>query len=402
MDTLLQQYEYPLPKLVVSGDTVINDKLIIESTRQGITGQFFMKNNGGQMLEGTLTSTKSLLRLDAESFSSNHTSMGYAVLENTLPIGETEHAKIIISSNGGEMVVPVIIKIVPRSLSLEDAEIKSLKDFAAYARKQPQTAATIFINDSFANWLAELDAEHCHIDIYEQLRKTPNPRLSLETFLVIHKLKNPVTLSIVGGVTAEQEYNIIENSTTPIHGLITIRRSQWGYFEQDLRIKYGSDWLCLQKQSISSDDFASGDSASLSFTIDPTKIKTSHVSDKIVIGNLEISIKVKASPSFVFYLPKAYFKAGAHGRLIVHNLSGASATLDLIASESFIRLDTKTAELPHGETELSFTAKLSPIQSAQMLIKKQPTVTGEIQARITQNKRVLTKSLSVTIGEIDQ
>ena len=400
-DTLPQTYEYPLPKLAVSGGKLINDKLIIETTREGTSGELVLKNAGGQLLEGKLISTSPLLGLCAESFSSNQFRLTYKVSpRNNLiscKIGEIIHASIIISSSGGEKIVPVIIKIVPHALELDGASIRSLKDFAVYARKQPQAAAKALTVDTFSTWLVELDSTY--FDIYEQLRKAPNIRQSLEVFLVLHKLKNPVTLSVSGDTF---EHEIIENSTAPVFGSITITRSLWGYFEQDIRVRYGSAWLQPSKPIITEDDFDGGNTASFSYTIDPTQIYSGRVSDKIMIGNeVEFSVKVKASPSFVCHIPSAFLKSGSRGTLVVRNLSGAPARLELFTSDSFIRLDTKETMLAAGNSELGFTAKLSPIQSAQMLIKKQPTLSGEVHVRITQGERVFTKNLSITIGEID-
>jgi len=398
-DILPQKFEYPLPRLTVSGGRIINDKLIIEATREGISGELVLKNSGGQLLEGALISANPMLTLSAESFSANLYRLAYSVPKNSCDIGEIIHTSLIISSSGGEKVLSVIIKIVPRTLELGGTSIRSLKDFATYARKQPQAAAIAFIGDSFGQWLGEMDTEHT--EIYAELRKAPNPRLSLEAFLVLHKLKNPVTLSIIGS-PATQEHEIVENVTAPVHGTITLGRSQWGHFEQEVYVKYSSAWLRLAKPIITEDDFAGSNTATVAYSIDPSKIQSGRVSDKITVGNLEIGVKVKASPLFVCHLPNAYFKNGNRGKLAIRNLSGGEALLELSASDSFIRLDTKEATLPPGDSTFGFTVKLSPIQSAQMLIKKQPTASGEIHARLTQGNRVFTKKMNITIGEIDQ
>ncbi|MCL2852368.1 MAG: DUF5717 family protein [Defluviitaleaceae bacterium] len=393
--------EYPLPKLSVSGDNLINDKLIIETTPAGTSGALVIKNAGGQTLEGSLVSAGPMLVLDNTEFRANQFRLAYKVPAGSYAMGEIVHTSILLTTSGGERVVPVIIKVVPRVLELDGARLGSLKDFAAYARKQPQAAAAAFVSDEFANWLKEHDTEH--IDIYESMRAAPNVRLALESFLVMHKLKNPVALSVHGGPVI-LEHEIIERATTPVHGVITLQRQLWGSFETEAKVKYSSAWLSLAKDIITEEDFAGGNTAGLAYSIDPTKIRSGRVSESIVIGSTEIGIKVKAGPAFECRVNNAYLKTGSRGALVIRNLSGAPASLELSVSDSFIRLDYKDTvlDVPPGGSEVGFTAKLSPIQSAQMLIKKQPTISGELHVRITQGERVFNKNLSITIGELDQ
>ena len=406
LDTLSVNLEYPLPKLVISGDRFINDKLIIETTPAGTSGTLLLKNTGGQTLEGSLASSNPILVLDSEHFKGNLHRLTYSVSAEKHSIGYIVHTSLLVSTSGGERIVPVIIKVIPRSLELEGIRLGNLKDFAAYARKQPQAAAAIFADDTFANWLKEHNPEH--IDIYEGMRAAPNTRLALESFLVLHKLKNPIVLSVAADTrdkeTPSYEHEIIENAMEPVQGAIVLQRQLWGSFEAQARVKYGSAWLSLEKDVITEEDFAGGNTASLAYSIDPTKIRSGRVSDKIIVGGISVDVKVKASPAFACHVKNAYLKTGGRGVLAVRNLSGAPATLELSASDSFIRLDSRDTPLalPAGNSEIGFTAKLSPIQSAQMLIKKQPTVSGELRVRITQNERVFSKNIGITIGELDQ
>ena len=415
LDTLSVNLEYPLPKLTISGDRLINDKLIIETTPAGTSGALVLKNTGGQTLEGSLVSSNPTLVLDSEHFRGNLHRLNYNVSVDKHSMGDIIHTSLLVSTNGGERVVPVIIKVIPRSLELDGAQLGNLKDFAAYARKHPQAAVAAFASDEFANWLKEYNTEH--IDIYESMRTAPNTRLALESFLVLHKLKNPVVLSVaaVGKesfAAPNHEHEIIENAQAPVHGVITLQRQLWGSFEAQACVKYASAWLSLEKNVVTEEDFAGGNTASLAYFIDPTKINSGRVSDKIIVGDIAIDVKVKASPAFSCHVRNAYLKTGSRGVLIVRNLSGTSARLELSASDSFIRLDSKDTALalPPGDSEIGFTAKLSPIQSAQMLIKKQPTVSGELRVRITQpgtagaslSERVFSKNIGITIGELDQ
>ena len=397
----LTSLEYPLPKLAVSGDRLINDKLIIDTTPAGISGSLMFKNPGGQTLEGSVISCNPILSLESAEFNANQHRLTYNIPAGKYSIGEVTHTSLLVSSNGGEKIIPVIIKVISQALELNGALLTNLKDFAAYCRKQPQDAVAAFISDEFGDWLREQNVEH--IDIYESMRTVPNPRLALEGFLVLHKLKNPVALFVSGaaGKTAI-EHEIIENHTEPIHGSIKLQRQLWGSFEAETYVKYHSPWLTLAARSVTEDCFAGSDTADLAYSIDPTKINSGRVSDKIVVGDIEVGVRIKASPAFTCHIDNAYLKTGSRGKLVVRNLSGSSARLELEASDSFIRLDLKDVPaLPAGESDIGFTAKLSPIQSAQMLIKKQPTISGELRVRITQGRRVFYKNLSITIGELD-
>ena len=409
LDTITQQLEYPLPKLAIIGETIQQNKLIIETIPEETSGSFMIKNTGGQTLSGFLASADPMLVLDNKEFCANQFRVNYKVSANNYNIGEIVYTSILVSTSGGERTIPVIIKIVPRSLERQGVVLGNLKDFAAYARKQPKDAEAVFISDEFALWLRELQTEY--LDIYDGMRTAPSTSLALESFLVLHKLKNPVALSVreEGSLHACQnaltlEHEIIENETSAVHGSITLQRQLWGSFDAKVCVKYGSSWLNLTKSVVTEDDFAGGNTAVLSYSIDPSLIRSGRVSDKIVVDDIEIAVKVKASPAFECHINNAYLKTGSKGVLLVRNLSGLAAKIELSVSDSFIRPDSKNSvwDIPPGTTEIGFTAKLSPIQSAQMLIKKQPTASGEFCVRITQGGRTFTKNLSVTIGELDQ
>ncbi|MCL2617425.1 MAG: DUF5717 family protein [Defluviitaleaceae bacterium] len=390
--------EYPLPKLVLGGDRLHSGKLVIETTAAGTSGAITLKNTGGQTLEGTAVPSGPVLTLESGSFCANSFRLGYSVPPGKYRAGEIIHTGILLRTNGGEMQIPAVVKIVARTLEPDGAKLTGLKDFAAYARKQPAQAAAVFVSEEFANWLEEHGT--AYPDIYRSLRKAPSPRLSLEAFLVLHKLKNPVTLSVRGETSREHE--VILHARDPLQGSVTLHRGLWGSFEDAVRVKYASAWLVPQKDLITEHDFDGGDTATLTYTINPAKIRTSRVSDVLTIGSIEIGVKVKAGADFSCHVNNAYFKTGSRGVLVVRNLSGRPARLELSVSDSFIRPDNKDSrDIPPGETQIGFTAKLSPLQIAQMLIKKQPTITGELYVHISQDDRTFTRTQSVTIGDLE-
>ena len=410
IEAAMQKFEYPLPRLVVSGDTVHGGKLVVSATHSEETsGTIILKNAGGQLLEGTIVSQSTMLVPREKSFSANLFKLEYTVLPaSNHRIGDIIYTNLIITSSGGEKSIPVIIQIVPRTLEFDDAAITTLKDFAAYTRKNPESAATAFASEAFAEWLEQFD--DIHLDIYKNLCKAPNVRQSLESFLVLHKLKHPVTVALAKNSPSNHNHEIVAHKREIIHSTITLQRSGSGYFETEARIATDSPWLELAQSTITDGDFGSENTATLAYSINldvgehvsPTLQKTStRKHGKITIGDIEVNIFVKTAPAFICHAQPAYLKAGERGVIAVRNYSGTPAKIELSTSDNFLLLEANAETLPVDSSEFGFTAKISPIKRAEMFLKKQPVLEGIINIRIIQGDRIFSKSLSITIGDLN-
>ena len=399
-ETALQRFEYPLPRLVVSGDSLHGGKLVVTATRDGgARGTLTLKNAGGQLLEGTIVSQSSMLVPKDKSFSGNLFKLDYTILPaNNHRIGDTIYTNLIITSGGGEKLIPAIIRIVPRTLELDGVSIVTLKDFAAYTRKNLESAAIAFIGEAFAEWLEQFD-DIC-TNTYKQLCTAPNARQSLESFLVLHKLKHPVTLTQMKNAPHSHNHEITAHNRELIHGTIMLQRSGSGYFEAAARITTDSPWLELAQYTIADSDFGNENTATITYSIDPAKVNTGRAYGKIAIGDIEVNIFIKTEPVFMCHAPKAYLKAGERGVIVVRNDSNAPAKIEFSIDNNFLLPDTTAGNLPPGVSEFGFTAKISPIKRVQMFLKKQPILEGVINVRITQGEHIFNKSLNITIGDL--
>lgn len=382
-----ERFEYPLPKLIVEPGKIVAE------VKQGdkSNGVLKIRNSGGQSLKGSVCPEDGFISFEATGFEGNSCALEYSICAGEAIAGDILRSRVIVSSNGGEVVVPVVVKVA--GLYPEGApKLRSLAGLAAYARKQPSDAVQFFASRDFEPWLEAIGIEGNNM--YSYLRKN-NPRLGLESLLVMNRLKHPVRLQ-----AQPRHHEIVEGSVAFVPGSAEIRRLAWGYTEANVRVKHGSGWLLPRKACLTEEDFGEEQTAKFFYDIDPTALAGRRkAADVLLVGDdLEVPIVVKLVPAFVCRLEPAYLTPRARGLVVVENLSGMPAGVSVKASEGFVRLSAPSfVPKMEGGLQLGFGIRLSPIQAAHMVIRKQPTLVATIQIDITQAGRTNTHILPLTV-----
>ncbi len=387
---LIHQLEYPLP--ILKTDT---DKLIVETTVLGYKGCINIKNAGGGILNGFILSKNPLIEFENEKFNENKVCVNFNINLDMYKNGDIIQTSIVIMSNGGEKIIPVIIKVVPHEIvTKEDIKIYTLKDFYSYSKKYPIQARRLFTSNEFMMWLINLQFEL--IEIYERLIKDSNKERALENFFILNKMKNKVTLSVEEN---KIEHEVFENHREIISGEIIVKKSGWGFVDEEISSKYNALWLKIHSSRVTSSDFRDTDKAVITYSIDPILIVKKKVFEKIIIGeNTAVDLRVRVAPVFTAVLKKEFLGFKDTGEIIITNNSKEEIMINVFSKENFVKFECSN-HLVGSNARIPFNIKLSPFLMAQMAIKKQPTLSAEIYLKTTINKKKVEKILYITVGE---
>ena len=175
--TDLNRFDHPMPILDI--DT---HHITIEA-KDSFDGKIKIKNTGGGLLEGNILSRCPGLTFTPESFKSNRKTITFEFdpKEAGLGIGETLSGAAYISSNAGEIEIPISIKTTKMSISTTDGyTIANLDDFYEYSLKNPTQAKRIFTDSEFYMLLLAIGYEY--MEVYESLHKDANRDRAMDNF----------------------------------------------------------------------------------------------------------------------------------------------------------------------------------------------------------------------------
>ncbi len=403
---LIEQLEYPLPKIKCS-----IDKLIIESPGQ-FESYFYIENIGNGLLEGSIFANSSFIKFEPLTFSGNKVKINYVLEMKRYKISDIIRAEAVIISNGGEVVLPIIIKIVAHGVYTKNGvKISSLKDFLNYSKKYPLEAKEFFSSNEFYFWLVSTGYEF--MDIFDTIARDSNKERAMENFLILNKLKKKPSLL----VSKTEIEHVIEYSNREILNFsLPIKKTGKGYIYERVYTQDESNWLAISKDNINSSDFeiipaanANGinddetsgyELTKLNYFINTALISKS-VSNKILIGDsISINISVRRKSALIAKASKEMFSFEDSGTINIINNCNKDIVIETYSDDSFIKLEGKRYFI--GETaKIPFNIKFSALQLAQLALKKQPIVNTEIYIKANVDYGIIKKTINLTIGEFE-
>ncbi len=390
---LIEQLEYPLPILQTDAE-----KLVVETTTHGHTGFLKIQNAGGGELQGEITSNNPAITLDKKSFLGNFNEIKYKIQVDTFySIGDEINSSIVVSSNGGEKTIPVLIRIIPYAIYAEDGlKISTLEDFYKYSKtsRSPANVKRLFASSEFEKWL--FNSGFNHMEIYREFIKDENPDRALENFFIFCKLKKKVEL-----ITefSEVNFEISPNISEMLNGQLEVRKKGWGYFYEEVYSQKNSDWLEIIPKRINSGSFTGKDFALVLYKINTALVIGQSVSDKIFVGGKPaLKINVKKKDIIEVFISKQHYVFNETGIIKIVNNSGKKLVVNIEASESFIKL-SKKQEMVRDFWEIPFTLIKQPFLAAQMAIKKQPEALGDIIVSTAINGKQIEKTFLISAGD---
>ncbi len=383
---LTDRFEYPQP--VMETDVA---ELVIELFDKQ-TGTFNIKNIGGGMLNAVIVSNTPCIRFEPSEFSANRQVVRYEAVPYIYKPGEIINTSAVIMSNGGERTIPIRITITPPAIITRDeVTISGLKDFLTYSRRNPDEAAQLLSTPSFMELLKTIG--YNKLDFYKHLITDPEPKRKLSNFLIQSGLSEKPLIHIKN---PDIRVNVKPGQRDLIYGQIYTERiasdGHYGLGDIKVRVEKTVSWFSVNVSK------ATGD---VVYTIDPLGL-TQKLSECVVyVGDDQqnrVTVSVKRMSPVSVYLKREAYLLEDEGVLCVENLTGADIAVYVSAENSAVRFVGKRYFV-NGYEEIPFTIKMPALQTAQLLLKKQPVKTTYIEARVNTDTVAFAKRCGLTIGE---
>jgi hypothetical protein len=350
-------------------------------------------------LEGRVVSPNSGLSFEPVVWEGNRQKISCRFSPNPLEgwkPGDVRSFSVQLLSNGGEAVLPVTARLAEKAIVTDEGSaIANLQDFYAYALNFPKEAQKLFADEEFFILLQTMDFPY--IDAYSLLAGEANRPRALDNFLILAGMKKRSGLS---PIQPQTEHRSFENSM--IYGHFGLQKSDGGYIEAD--IITGSPWLRLAKDKLITEDFKNENTAVVKYSIDPLLIPGRYARETVRIRNTDGS--EEAAMDIIFKRPQPLrarllregYRFRDEGTIIVENQTGRPMMAKLSCNEAFVRFFQREYKV-EGQLQIPFIIKLPPLQSAQMLFRKIPSLFADIEIKAFYKDTLIKKTMRLTAGE---
>ena len=249
--------EYEVPVLEVSVSEI--DKKV--HSEKAFKSSFTVFSSNDAPLKGFVYSTNENINIENKTFVGKSQEIHFSIATEYINDGDEVVGEINVVSNGGEVVIPVSIKVESVSYTTSIGELKNLFHFANLVQMNYDEALTIFKSDNFSHIF--LQDDFYLLSMYEGLKKSASINMALEEFLVSANKKQPTKITLSQN---QKQYDIV---TEDEGDTIIISKENWGYTEIDIIVK--DDFISVTKNKITSDDFA-GSNYEFAFQIKRDKL----------------------------------------------------------------------------------------------------------------------------------
>lgn len=383
---IVELFESPLPSLSIDAD-----KIAVETTGN-YEGSFIIRNTGGGELKGRILSNSSVIKFTPDSFNSKKTTVFYTLDISIYKPGDIIKTSAVIMSNGGEKIIPVVIKALPFCIETkENIKITSLKDFYRYAKKYPLSARQLFMAQDFNFWLTGI--LYPHMDSYEKFSRDPNKERALDNFFVLNKLKKQAYVMPV-----EKNVTVTVNPymDTVVEGNLIFQRTTWGYLDASIIKEGNAKWLSLNKDKLTSADFDENNSASVGYNIEPRLIIDKTASERVIADKASpVTVYVKKLPPVTAVLSKETFLPNENGHIAVTNNTGKDLLIEVATTENYLKFEGSRYYIS-SYAEIPFDVKVTSLQSAQNMFKRRPSI--NVSLFVTAASYTYRKKLDILVG----
>lgn len=384
------RFEAPLPVLSIDIDA-----LNIE-TKDKYDSSFVIRNTGGGILNGKVLSRCPGLSFSPVEWESNRQTITYTfnAAKAGLATGESIDGFIFISSNGGEIEVPLTARLTKTSVTTaEGLTIANLQDFFEYAKTHPAQARRLFTDSEFYMLLLGIGYEY--MEVYESLHKDSNRERAMDNFFILSGLKGKTTLSVCEPCP---EFVQKADDGEVIHGSIKVQKSDTGYIESPISTQNNSPWLTCYASKLIQSDFDEDLVANVNFSIDPHKIATSYAREIVTIGMESTEIVYRRTAPVVVQASRTAFRYEDKGMVAIINNTGADIKIEVFCPESYIRF-TARSYIVGAYAEIPFEIKLSAFLSAQLFFRKTPYMKTSVEVKAIYGGQVYKKVIPLVVGE---
>lgn len=357
-------------------------------------GWFIVKNTGGGNLEGDVFADSSLISLSTRLIEGNDSIVEYEIDLKEKHPGETFESRIVITTSGGQLIIPVYIGISQYGVKCGRFKIHNLQDFAGCVRAIPEESAALFSTSEFEEWLINIDCEH--MDFYRKLAGGSVGIREMDSFLTACGVKEKAAVRAKNDrVTVAVPANSEE-----ICASVMLSAVSWGLIEYRVSIEADAPWLRLGSDTVTSAAFEKPE-LPFEFYIERVKMPGEHAFGTIVFESVSdvfrVSITAKLQKPFEAALSRHSYKSEDSGYLKIKNNTDKSIMLEIAAIESFVRFKAakymveKTAEIP-------FEIKVNSFLN--LGIGKKPVNVSDIICRTVVDGKPYKDTLTVKAGSL--
>lgn len=388
-------FENPLPVLELDTD------FIEIETKDIFTGRFKIKNTGGGVLKGRALSRLLGLNFEPEEWEGNNQTITYTWNPSRAgaQIGETIQAICFITSNGGEVELPVQAKLTKMSIiTSEGKNISNIFDFYEYSQTHPTQARRMFTDSEF--YMLLLATGYTYIEVYESLHKDANRERAMDNFFILSGLKGRTKTEIKA---RNLEFSQKPGDKEKLYGNFLVKKSDHGYVDAPLTLKNNAPWLTLSTGKLSATDFNDDFIAVVNFSIDSAKISKAYARELVVVGaddsfSNTVEIIYRRRPGLTARLNKNTYRYSDKGTIEIINNTGELIKVTPFCKENYIRFSAKSFAV-EAVAEIPFEVKLGAFMSAQMFFRKLPYMKTIIEVEFSSPGKTYKKNLPITVGE---
>ncbi len=336
------------------------------------------------------------ISFEKEEFEGNEFELKYNIDVRNCTTKKFLKFNIYVVSNGGEIIIPVFIKVLRDILYTSDNyKIVDIKDFFLYYKKKPKKAADIFYSDTFMDWLIKIDFEYT--EMVKFILKDNNRERAVENFFILSKLKKRCFFEVI-----EKNINI---SIKPfqmdiLSGSVVILKKGYGYIYKEINLKYNSKWLKIKKNIITSDDFDNENRCYINYEINPKLIRGNFSRECIIIDeNIEVKIDVTKLPKVIVNLSSEIYEYEDFGSVIIENNCGRDLIFEFSSKDSFIEFEKKHCLISETDS-VFFKIKRSKMQNFinKVSFSKKLYIESEIYVTTVFENQIIKKIKKIVLG----
>ena len=210
-----------------------------------IEGSFTMREQSGQILHAKIYSTNLIMKCAQEEYEGTELQVAYQVDTTGKDSGDVIKGEFQVISDMGEYVIPYVISLRHEVIESSLGNIKNLFHFTNLAKSDWAEAVKMFYRPDFISILNGNDSRFR--SLYKGLSKKGNKNRNLDEFLIGVNKKKAMEFTV-----DKAEFSLVNPYGMAMQTL-RITRNGWGYLQ--LQVEKEGDFLVLEKESLSDDDF---------------------------------------------------------------------------------------------------------------------------------------------------
>lgn len=210
-----------------------------------IEDSFTMKEQSGQIIHVKVYSSNMVMKCNQEVYEGDEVIVSYKADTTGKNSGDVIKGEFQIISDMGEYVIPYVISIRHETIDSSLGNIKNLFHFTNLAKSDWTEAVKMFYRPDFISVLTGNDSRFR--SLYKGLCVKGNPNRNLDEFLIGVNKKKAIEYTV-----DKSEFQLVNPFGMAMQTL-RITRNGWGYLH--LVIEKQGDFLVLEKETLSDDDF---------------------------------------------------------------------------------------------------------------------------------------------------